>query len=537
MKSACLLIAVCLTALPAFAGPNWLARVDGMNPEALTRLGADVLLELDNWCLVRAPEEALKSVSTGVALLDQFRPSSFDLRPSAECYVYVTPRPGFDRTMLAEHGRILTQDNHGVLLATTEENILQLNQLPVELCRVSQEPMVFSGSRQTQPSLPKVTDSLVQNLVNRVSQDSFRSNIERLVAFYTRYSTTDSCRRAMEWMRDRFIEYNCDSTALEPFRSNYAPNAIGVKRGRLNPRRIYIICGHVDNTSDYAPNRCPGSDDNGSGAAAVLEAARVFADIEFDHTVWFIGFAGEEQGLYGSDSFAARCYRRGDSIQAVLNFDMISYGRQYLDTFEVIGKRSNPNCEWLVDYFIAQADTFAQLKTLKSMVSYAPYSDHHSFWQRGYVAFCGIERDFTPMYHTIGDTIGPLYYTNCGTNNLPMATEVVKTAVATIARLAGAHTATGASEPVAPRTPARLKRVTPTIGTPPFVAEFTPLRTPAARLQVYDAAGNLVRTLAATDRVVWDGFDEQGHRCGAGIYLFRLVDGPASSAAKAILAE
>ncbi len=529
MKTGYLLIALCLVALPALAGPNWLARVDGVTPEALTRLGVDVLMELDNWCLVRVSDATLDRFGTGVKLLDR--------SPEDKLYVFVTPARNFDRAAFPAYGRVLTEDRQGVLLATTEQRILELNRLPVALCRVPKEPMVISGSGQQRPALPQIADSSVQSLVDRVSADSVRGFVQRLVAFYTRYSTTDSCRAAMAWVRDQFAGYNCDSTALELFRSNYAPNAIGVKRGRINPQRIYIICGHTDNTSDNAPNRCPGSDDNASGTAAVLEACRVFSDVEFDNTVWFIGFAGEEQGLYGSDSFAARCYRRRDSIQAVLNFDMISYGRQNIDTFEVIGKRTNPNCEWLVDYFIAQADTFTTLKTRKSIVSSAPYSDHHSFWQRGYVAFCGIERDFTPMYHTIGDTIGPLYYTYCGTNNIPMATEAIKAAVASIAKLAGAHITTGAGEARAPRRPARLTRVSPSVGAAPFVIEFTPPRTIDARLEVYDAAGNLVRTLSAAGPAVWDGRDEAGRKSSPGIYLFRLLDGLAGSAAKAILAE
>lgn len=536
MKSIALSALVLALAATAQAGPNWLARVDGMTPEALTSLGVDVLMELDNWCLVRASDAALDRIGPGFELLDR--------SPEDRFYVLVTPARSFDRTALSAYGRVLTEDRHGLLLATTEERILELNRLPVALCRVPQEPMVIAGSGQQRPVLPVTADSSVQSLVDRVSADSIRGFIERQVAFYTRYSTTDSCRAAMAWVRDQFAGYNCDSTALEVFRSSYAPNAIGVKRGRVNPQRIYIICGHVDNTSDYAPNRCPGSDDNASGTAAVLEACRVFSDVEFDNTVWFIGFSGEEQGLYGSDSFAARCYRRRDSIQAVLNFDMISYGRQNRDTLEIIGKRTNPNCEWLVDYFIAQADTFAALKVRKSMVNSAPYSDHHSFWQRGYVAFCGIERDFTPMYHTIGDTIGPLYYTYCGTNNIPMATEAIKAAVASIAKLAGAHTTTGASEPERPARPGRIARVSPTVGSAPFIAEFASPGRPGARLEVYDAAGNLVRTLlrpfslsAAPALVAWDGRDEAGRKCSPGIYLFRLLDGAAGSAAKAILAE
>jgi hypothetical protein len=216
---------------------------------------------------------------------------------------------------------------------------------------------------------------------------------------------------------------------------------------------------------------------------------------------------------------------------------MISYGRQDIDTFEVIGKISNPNCAWLVDYYIAQADTFTSLKTKRSMVSSAPYSDHHSFWQRGYVAFCGIENDFTPLYHTIGDTIGPLYYTWCGTNNVPMATEAIKAGVASIAKLAGAHPRTAIAESGKPARPARLLRVTPTLGRPPVTIEMTPAGSRDARIEVYDATGSAVRTLAAAPKVEWNGLNDDGRKAGAGVYLLRVTDDGLSSTAKAVLTE
>ena len=265
-----------------------------------------------------------------------------------------------------------------------------------------------------------------------------------------------------------------------------------------------------------ARTAAPGSDDNASGTTAVIEAARVFADIDFDNTVCFIGFSGEEQGLLGSDAWAQEARNRGDSIIGVLNFDMISYGRQNRDSFEVIGKPSNPDCSWLMDFYIAQADTFSTLKPIRIMDPTAEYSDHASFWQQGYVAFCGIEDDFTPKYHTLGDTIGPLYYVNCGTNNWPMATEAIKAAVASLAKLAGAHPRTGVEEgrPGLARThPESESR---RVGRAPVAIS---LISSGADLEVYDAAGNLVRVpgLFVVDdphpsTLVWDGRDNAGAR-------------------------
>lgn len=511
----------------AIAAPTYLARVETPAGSAVDALVVPVVAEHDGYCLVRVDDAGLARLASAAC---QF--TILDRAAEHRLYVYVNTRGSFDRTHLAGLGDALTEDRGGVVLATTEEMIGELNRLPVELARIPVEPLTYGADRPA-PDSPVVDDSLVQSLVDMVDQDSILASIRRLQNFYTRYSTTDSCRRAVEWVQARFVAYGCDSTALENYYSSYAPNVIGVKRGTVNARPIYVICGHTDNTSDYEPNHCPGSDDNASGTTAVLEACRVFSGISFDNTVYFIGFTGEEQGLVGSDSFCRRAARRGDSIKAALNFDMISYGRQNMDTFEVIGKISNPNCAWLVDSFIANAVAYTSLKTKRSMVSSAPYSDHDRFWARGWPAFCGIEYDFTPEYHTLGDTIGPPYYVNCGTNNVPMATEAIKAAVATLAKFAGAHMATALEEAGRPVSTARILRVMPSIGRAPFNVELSPRLRPGGRVNVFDAAGNLIRSLPTRGgTATWDG-----DRAPAGVYLFQLNDGRTTFTAKAILTE
>jgi len=510
----------------AVAGPTWLARVDlsdGRTGRDLFDSGLTVVRDYGGYCLVLAASEQLGRPE--LAPLDAMAPG--------RVWVWVLTRPDFDRTRLTGLGRIILEDGPSVLLATTESRVPELNRLPVELARVGAEPLVYSGLPAGPPPLPAVDDSLIWALVNKVNEDSVLGTIRRLQNFYTRYSTTDSCRVAGQWGRNKFIAYGCDSTATHQFRTSYAPNVIGVKKGKLDPTKIYIFDGHLDNTSDYEPDRCPGSDDNASGSTAVLEACRVFAGIDFDYTVYFILFTGEEQGLYGSTAFAESCYRRHDSVRAVLNFDMISYGRQNRDSLEVIGKTS-PNCTWLVDAYRANCDTFAQLKTKKTMTSgnQYDYSDHAPFWNRGYFAFCGIERDFTPKYHTIGDTIGTLYYVNCGTNNWPMATKAIKAGVATLAKLAGARVPTGIGEGAETPLPAELIAARPALGPGPVNLFFSAPARPGARVEVYDALGRQVGL-----------FGVGGLRSAVspetqpGIYLFRLVDGGLTSTAKAIVTE
>ncbi|GAI54603.1 unnamed protein product, partial [marine sediment metagenome] len=137
------------------------------------------------------------------------------------------------------------------------------------------------------------------------------------------------------------------------------PNVIGVKRGVIHPDSIYaVICGHFDATSYLAPEIAPGADDNASGTTSVLEATRVMKDYEFEYSIRYIAFSGEEFGLYGSEYYASMACSQGDNILGVLNGDMIAYVDAQPESLEVIAKISNPSCEPLADYFIAVADTY-----------------------------------------------------------------------------------------------------------------------------------------------------------------------------------
>jgi hypothetical protein len=105
----------------------------------------------------------------------------------------------------------------------------------------------------------------------------------------------------------------------------------------------------------------------------------------------------------------------------------------------VAGKRSDPPCSTWVECYMAMADTFTDMKRSREIVDEQSTSDHASFWRYGYAAIRGGHLDKDPVNHTIGDTVGPYRYYDCGTNKIPLYTEVIKAAVATVAKLAGAR--------------------------------------------------------------------------------------------------
>src|SRR5262249_7189437 len=98
--------------------------------------------------------------------------------------------------------------------------------------------------------------------------------------------------------------------------SGDAPVPIG-ERPQLSPEEFQ------KNANLPAPGAC----DDGSGTAAVMELARVMSQYEFDKTLVFVAFAGEEQGLVGSTLLAAKAKKGNQVIEAVLNNDIIGTDR------------------------------------------------------------------------------------------------------------------------------------------------------------------------------------------------------------------
>ena len=97
-------------------------------------------------------------------------------------------------------------------------------------------------------------------------------------------------------------------------------NVIGVRTGTTKPAERVVVSAHYDSV----PN-CAGTDDNGSGLAGTLEAARVLSQQPHDRTLVVACWDEEERGLIGSSAYVARAKAAGDSIVLALVFEMIGY--------------------------------------------------------------------------------------------------------------------------------------------------------------------------------------------------------------------
>ena len=103
-------------------------------------------------------------------------------------------------------------------------------------------------------------------------------------------------------------------------------NVIAIQTGKLDPKRVVMMAGDIDTRITDPMNAIddsPGANDNGSGVAGVLEAARVLSRYQFNGSIIYAALSGEEQGLYGGAILAKYAEQKQWNIDAVLNNDMI----------------------------------------------------------------------------------------------------------------------------------------------------------------------------------------------------------------------
>lgn len=171
-----------------------------------------------------------------------------------------------------------------------------------------------------------------------------KATVEKLVSFGTRHtlsSADDPVRgigAARAWVAGEMtrIADACDgcitaANIARTFTNARAPNGVnvvdvlGFQQG-LDPKRVIIVGAHIDSrVSDAmdATHDAPGANDDGSGVALVLEAARILSKEKFRATIVYAVFSGEEQGLFGGTLLAETAKQRGWTVSAMLNNDIV----------------------------------------------------------------------------------------------------------------------------------------------------------------------------------------------------------------------
>jgi hypothetical protein len=335
------------------------------------------------------------------------------------------------RAMLeASRVRILASDGGQSVIEASPAEAERLALSGVELAGLFLTPMRIGPERgPILPPLPPQGDPIIDDMVTAVSIGRVNSRVQRLQDFETRYTTTDSGYAAALWIKSQFESYGIDSVYLHQWRDDHNPNVVAVLPGLAHPKRIVVLGGHYDSISPNV-NHCPGADDNASGTACVLECAELLGREEFDCTIVFVAFSGEETGLQGSEAYASEAATRGDDIIAMVAVDMIGYvAAQDAIDLDII---TNTSSRWLRDRAFDAAALYVPEFSLVDGRLVGGTSDHASFWRHGFDAIMFFEDSYsyTPYIHTENDVVGLSYI------NHTLAQGSVRTAVALIADLA-----------------------------------------------------------------------------------------------------
>lgn len=209
-------------------------------------------------------------------------------------------------------------------------------------------------------------------LIEQIDADRIKKDIEKLVSFGTRHSLSDTtsdtrgigaarrwvqaefetisaaCGGCLEVSTQRTLEKGNAKTRI--IKDTWIVNVLAIKRGTKYPNRYIVMAGDIDNRISDPLNftdDSPGANDNASGMAGVLEAARVLSRYDFESSILLVGLSGEEQGLYGGKHLAAKAVEEGWEIVGVLNNDMIG-NIEGVDgvidnrTFRIFSEPTNP---------------------------------------------------------------------------------------------------------------------------------------------------------------------------------------------------
>jgi hypothetical protein len=202
------------------------------------------------------------------------------------------------------------------------------------------------GASAAVPAPPADAKSpLLQSIAADVKADELRGTLARLVGFGTRHTLSDTqsdtrgIGAARRWVKSRFQEIGrqCNGclqiqtpeqtvTGARVPKPAVIMDVLAIQRGTSDADRVIVISGHLDSrVTDVmnATSDAPGADDDGSGTAAVIEAARVLSKHEFPATLVYAVLSGEEQGLYGGKLLAQYAREQRWAVEADLNNDIV----------------------------------------------------------------------------------------------------------------------------------------------------------------------------------------------------------------------
>lgn len=349
----------------------------------------------------------------------------------------------------------------------------------------------FSFALAQQPAQKNPT---VEKIVREISTENLKAIVEKLVSFGTRHTLSDTVGptrgigAARRWIKSEFEKYAQASggrmtvefheTVVPPSARVPNPSKVVNVVATLEPRRTHhsvpkrmlVVGGHFDSRASDpmdALSDAPGANDDASGTALTMELARVMSKYDFDATVVFIAFAGEEQGLLGATAWAEMAKQNGWNVEAVFNNDIVGssvggdgtrenrYVRLFSEAFSVadtgsvyrqkiaLGYENDGGSRSLARYIKELAERYQPnfgVKMVYRLDRFSRGGDHRPFHERGYraVRFSVATENYDWQHQNVRVEAGKEYGDLVKYMDFEYLTHVARANAAALATLAGA---------------------------------------------------------------------------------------------------
>lgn len=299
---------------------------------------------------------------------------------------------------------------------------LVVNPMVAEMRREVRSSELVTLLNEITGETPVIVDGRVGIITTRITFGEFRSE-EATQFVYERLKASGLPTRYQDW------------SAPE----NTNRNVIAIQPGISRPEEIVVAGAHLDSTSwsSLTFPLAPGADDNASGSGAVITAARILGQYQFERTIHYVLFTAEEAGGDGSRAYVSEATAGKSNLVAILNLEMMAWDKTgpprcaLITSGDKIPHFSDQVA--IASIFTGVVDAYQMSDRLSPalVIDPGPVSDHQSFWAEGFPAICIAEdyrTDTTPYYHSDMDRVRTL--------NTNFYTAMVQAIVGTVAHLA-----------------------------------------------------------------------------------------------------
>ena len=326
----------------------------------------------------------------------------------------------------SERLQVVAHSGHTMLIVGQDHPPADEHMLIRELC--PNHVYVQSAGHASAHSTWSDSDNVAaQSAMSEVDGNRWLADVTTL-AGWNRYVAAPGNILARDWLKRQFESLHPSSVNLQKFSVGGREAWNVVATFDAGPGSdIYIVGGHFDSTSEQVSVAAPGAEDNATGAAGVLELARVFGGRERKATMILIAVSGEEEGLYGSKAFVRDMpSEMSQRVKSVITMDMIGYTKD--GSLNVLLETSQE-----FDVLSGQlAEASKLVSGLKYFQSFDPFgSDHMPFINAHIPTMLTIDNDWGdyPSYHRTSDKIENVTGT--------MGTAILKMNAAALAVLSG----------------------------------------------------------------------------------------------------